>query len=148
MKIDLNLIALIAGIVVAALTAISVCISIITRLKANGKKAKAKAEEVNSLKTEAEALADDNKAKGDELKSIKGFNELVRSVIPAAVTIAEESGITSGVAKLTFALSKIALWCTEQGISYNDHKQEITDEVEKLISLSKVVNARKDKTNG
>lgn len=148
MKIDLNLIALIAGIVVAGLTAISVCISIITRLKANGKKAKAKAEEVNSLKTEAEALADDNKAKGDELKSIKGFNELIRSIIPSAVTIAEESGITSGVAKLTFALSKIALWCTEQGINYNDHKQEITDEVEKLISLSKVVNARKDKTNG
>jgi hypothetical protein len=56
--------------------------------------------------------------------------------------VAEESGITSGVAKLTFALSKIALWCTEKGISYNDHKKEITEEVEKLIEFSKKVNGR------
>lgn len=144
MKFDLNLIALIAGIVVAGLTAISVCISIITRLKANSKKAKAAKEASEKLQENADALAATASGQADEIKSLEGINSLVRSVIPAAVTIAEESGINNGVAKLTFALSKIALWCTEQGIDYNQHKKEITDEVEKLISLSKVVNARKD----
>ena len=145
MKFDLNLIALIAGIVVAALTAISVCISIITRLKANGKKAKAAKEESEKLQENADALAATASGQADEIKSLESINCLIRSVIPTAVTIAEESGINTGVAKLTFALSKIALWCTEQGIDYNQHKKEITEEVEKLISLSKVVNARKEK---
>lgn len=143
MSFDLNLIALIAGIVVACLTGVSVCISIFTRLKANGKKRKAERLAVDELKDKAEALEESEKVKGEELKSASCLNELIRNVIPAAVTIAEESGINSGVAKLTFALSKIALWCTEEGFDYNEHKQEITDEVEKLISLSKVVNARK-----
>ena len=145
MKFDLNLIALIAGIVVAGLTAISVCISIITRLKANGKKAKAAKEESEMLQENADALAATASGQADEIKSLESINCLIRSVIPTAVTIAEESGINTGVAKLTFALSKIALWCTEQGIDYNQHKKEITEEVEKLISLSKVVNARKEK---
>lgn len=142
MKFDLNLIALIAGIVVACLTGVSVCISIFTRLKANGKKKKAEREAVEDLKTEAADLAKANAEQADELKSITGFNQLVRDIIPTAIAVAEESGITNGVAKLTFALSKIALWCTEQGISYNDHKKEITEEVEKLISFSKAVNGR------
>lgn len=145
MNFDLNLIALVAGIVVAGLTAISVCISIITRLKANGKKAKAAKEESEKLQENADALAATASGQADEIKSLEGINCLIRSVIPTAVTIAEESGINNGVAKLTFALSKIALWCTEQGIDYNQHKKEITEEVEKLISLSKVVNARKEK---
>lgn len=144
MNFDLNLIALIMGIVVACLTAISVLISIATRLKANGKKAKAAKEESEKLQENADALAATASDQADEIKSLESINCLIRSVIPTAVTIAEESGINTGVAKLTFALSKIALWCTEQGIDYNQHKKEITEEVEKLISLSKVVNARKD----
>ena len=140
---DLNLIALIAGIVVACLTGVSVCISIFTRLKANGKKRKAEKAAVEHMQENAEALAATANGQADEIKSLTRLNELIRNVIPSAVTIAEESGINSGVAKLTFALSKIALWCTEEGFDYNEHKQEITDEVEKLISLSKVVNARK-----
>lgn len=142
MKFDLNLIALIAGIAVACLTAVSVLISIFTRLKANGKKRKAEKEAVEGLKTEAAELAKSNAEQADEIKSFAGFNQLVKNVIPTAIAVAEESGITSGVAKLTFALSKIALWCTEQGISYNDHKKEITEEVEKLIEFSKKVNGR------
>lgn len=142
MNLDLNLIALIAGIVVACLTAISVSISIITRLKANGKKAKAAKEESQKLQETADDLAATANDQADEIKSLEGINCLIRSVIPTAVTIAEESGINTGVAKLTFALSKIALWCTEQGIDYNQHKKEITDEVEKLIEFSKKVNGR------
>lgn len=142
MNFDLNLIALIAGIVVACLTGVSVCISIFTRLKANSKKAKAAKEASEKLQENADALAATANGQADELKSLTSFNELIRSVIPSAVTIAEESGINTGVAKLTFALSKIALWCTEQGINYNDHKNEITEEVEKLIEFSKKVNGR------
>lgn len=142
MKFDLNLIALIAGIVVACLTAVSVLISIFTRLKANGKKKKAEKEATDKLREDADALAATANGQADEIKSLESFNQLVRNVIPSAIAVAEESGITNGVAKLTFALSKIALWCTEKGISYNDHKKEITEEVEKLIEFSKKVNGR------
>lgn len=144
MKFDLNFIALLAGIVVAALTAVSVCISIVTRLKDKSKRAKEEKQKVADLEDRSDILVESVKRRDDEIKSLESFNQLIRNIIPTAVTIAEESGINTGVAKLTFALSKIALWCTEQGIDYNQHKKEITDEVEKLISLSKVVNARKD----
>lgn len=142
MSFDLNLIALIMGIVVACLTAISVLISIATRLKNNGKKRREEREELATLEEEKDALVEKVTEKDADLKSLNRLSELIKSIIPTAITIAEESGLTSGPAKLSFALSKIALWCVENDIDFKSQKDIIVKEVEKLISFSKNVNAK------
>lgn len=122
-------------IAIGGLTFISVLISLIKT--AIHKKNTTNSEELNAT---IDLLAEDNNAKSSTIKGLEGANELVKTIIPQAIELAEKSGIIGAEAKLTLALSKIALGCIEEGIDYNANKDFIKETIEKLINFSKEVN--------
>lgn len=146
MPFDTNFILVIASICVAFVTIVSISVSTFKGLfsKRDKKKIASLEDEVKAAEVEkCEAEAEATQAKSDN-SLLKGFVDLAKVVIPNAIEVAEKSGITTGEAKLAFALSKISLWCVENGLNFNVMKDEILQQLESLISFSKQVNGRKE----
>ena len=84
---------------------------------------------VNSIKGRS-------KVKGAEAKEM-----LISEIIPAAVIKAEKIGV-NGEVKKTIAISNIMMECAANNIEFSQHMQLIEEEIEKLIDVSKSVNAK------
>jgi len=133
-------IALVLTIIVALFTATSLFISIVRKFFDKHLK-----EENKTLKAENSTLKEEDETIQTESKFLKGINELTQSVIPSAIEFAESIGALPGEAKLSLALSKIAIWCSENDFDYKTHADFIKDFIEKAVSFTKSVNYKGDK---
>jgi two-component system KDP operon response regulator KdpE len=140
MSFDLNLIALIAGIVVACLTGVSVCISIFTRLKANGKKRKAERLAVDELKDKAEALEESEKVKmldlgaNDYITKPFGSEELLARVRTAL----RNSRYTSAEARLPgrkFTSDDLVIDYEARQVFIADHEIKLTQTEYNIVAF-------------
>lgn len=135
MELDLNHLITIVTLTVTVLTACSVFVTIIQKLR--DKHLKTKNVELTSKNEELVSANDSLKGETDFLKVV---NELTKTVIPSAIEVAEHSGLATPQTKLTFALSQIALWCAKNDFNYASNEDLFKDMITQLIKFSKKVN--------
>lgn len=110
-------------------------------------KAKRLKKQVNSeLENKCEELESDNESVRNDLENSKKLLQLVQTIIPNAIHIAEYSGANiNGSVKKLLAVAQIISDCAKNNISYEDNKELIDNVIEEQVKLTKEVNVKKDK---
>ncbi len=100
----------------------------------------------SELENKCNELESTNDSIRTDLENSKKLLQLVQTIIPNAIHIAEYSGANiNGSVKKLLAVAQIISDCAKNNISYEDNKDLIDNVIEEQVKLTKEVNVKKDK---
>ena len=99
----------------------------------------------SELENKCNELESTNDSIRTDLENSKKLLQLVQTIIPNAIHIAEYSGANiNGSVKKLLAVAQIISDCAKNNISYEDNKELIDNVIEEQVKLTKEVNVKKD----